>query len=74
MGETQMGRFGFASWTLHMASIIIFSTMWGWIFHEWKGASGRAHRLIFAGITTLILSTIVIGYGTYLKSLLPTAP
>jgi L-rhamnose-H+ transport protein len=31
MGETKMGKFGFASWTLHMASIIIFSTMWGWI-------------------------------------------
>jgi L-rhamnose-H+ transport protein len=25
------GEYGFASWTLHMASIIIFSTMWGWI-------------------------------------------
>ena len=36
MGETQMGRFRFSSWTLHMASIIIFSTMWGWILHEWK--------------------------------------
>src|SRR4051812_8788505 len=43
MGETQMGRYGFASWTLHMASIIIFSTIWGWIFHEWKGSSRRAH-------------------------------
>lgn len=29
MGETHMSKFGFASWTLHMASIIIFSTMWG---------------------------------------------
>lgn len=67
MGETQMGKFGFASWTLHMASIIIFSTMWGWIFHEWKGSSRKAHTLIGAGIATLILSTIVIGYGTYLK-------
>ena len=68
MGETQMGKFGFASWTLHMASIIIFSTMWGWIFHEWKGASKKAHGLIATGIATLILSTIVIGFGTYLKS------
>ncbi|MCX8156693.1 MAG: L-rhamnose/proton symporter RhaT [Verrucomicrobiae bacterium] len=68
MGETQMGKFGFASWTLHMASIIIFSTMWGWIFHEWKGASRRAHVLIGTGIATLILSTIIIGYGTYLKT------
>jgi L-rhamnose-H+ transport protein len=69
MGETQMGKFGFASWTLHMASIIIFSTMWGWIFHEWKGASKKSHLLIAGGIVTLILSTIIIGWGTYLKSL-----
>ena len=68
MGETQMGKFGFASWTLHMASIIIFSTMWGWIFHEWKGSSKKAHSLIATGIATLIISTIVIGFGTYLKS------
>ncbi|MFZ1054975.1 MAG: L-rhamnose/proton symporter RhaT [Opitutaceae bacterium] len=68
MGETQMGKFAFASWTLHMASIIIFSTMWGWIFHEWKGSSRKAHLLITGGIATLILSTIVIGFGTYLKT------
>ncbi len=67
MGETQMGRFGFASWTLHMASIIIFSTMWGWIFHEWKGSSSKAHRLISSGIVALILSTIIIGFGTWLR-------
>jgi len=67
MGETQMGKFGFASWTLHMASIIIFSTMWGWIFHEWKGSSKKAHGLIAAGIGTLIISTIIIGFGTWLK-------
>ncbi|MGA2179205.1 MAG: L-rhamnose/proton symporter RhaT [Verrucomicrobiota bacterium] len=68
MGETQMGKFKFASWTLHMASIIIFSTMWGWILHEWKGSSKKAHTLIAGGIATLILSTIIIGCGTYLKS------
>lgn len=67
MGETQMGKFGFASWTLHMASIIIFSTMWGWILREWKGSSRKAHMLIASGIATLILSTIIIGIGTYLK-------
>ncbi len=67
MGETQMGRFGFASWTLHMASIIIFSTMWGWIFHEWRGASRKAHRLIASGIVALILSTVIIGLGTWLR-------
>jgi L-rhamnose-H+ transport protein len=29
MGETQMGKYKFSSWTLHMASIIIFSSLWG---------------------------------------------
>ena len=67
MGETQMGKFGFASWTLHMASIIIFSTMWGWIFHEWKGSSRKTHALIAIGLLTLILSTVIIGIGTWVK-------
>lgn len=68
MGETKMGAFGFASWSLHMASIIIFSTVWGWVLHEWKGSSRKVHGLIGAGIATLILSTVVIGAGTYLKA------
>ncbi len=67
MGATQMGKFDFASWTLHMASIIVFSTAWGWYFHEWKGSSRKAHMQITTGIAMLILSTIIIGLGTYLK-------
>src|SRR5208283_3245438 len=64
MGATQMGaKYDFASWSLHMASIIIFATIWGWIFHEWKGSSRRAHLLITGGIATLILSTAIIGTG-----------
>jgi L-rhamnose-H+ transport protein len=68
MGATQMGKYDFASWTLHMSSIIIFATMWGWIFHEWKGSSKKAHMLIGGGIATLVLATIIIGYGAWLKS------
>ena len=69
MGETQMGRYGFSSWTLHMASIIIFSTLWGLYFKEWKAASPGTMRLVMAGIATLILSTIIVGYGNYLGTL-----
>jgi L-rhamnose-H+ transport protein len=68
MGATQMGKYDFASWTLHMASIIIFGTMWGWILHEWRGSGKKAHTLIATGVATLVLSTIIIGFGTYLKS------
>jgi L-rhamnose-H+ transport protein len=68
MGETQMGRYGFASWTLHMASIIIFATLWGWVLHEWKGSSRSTHAVVAVGIALLVVSTVVIGWGTYLKA------
>jgi L-rhamnose-H+ transport protein len=66
MGETQMGRYKFSSWTIHMGSIIIFGTLWGIGFHEWRGAGVRAFRLLLAGLAVLIGSTILIGYGNYL--------
>lgn len=68
MGESQMGRYGFASWTVHMASIIIFATAWGLLLHEWKGSGKRVHMLVAGGISLLILSTVVIGWGAYLKA------
>ncbi len=66
MGETQMGDFKFSSWTLHMASIIIFSTLWGIALHEWRGASPRTLRWLALSLALLIASTVVVGYGNYL--------
>jgi L-rhamnose-H+ transport protein len=63
MGESQMGRLGFSSWTLHMASIIIFGTLWGFAFREWKDAKPGVRNMVWAGVGLLILATIVIGYG-----------
>jgi L-rhamnose-H+ transport protein len=65
MGESQMGRYAFSSWTLHMASIILFSTLWGFALSEWKGASLRTRLIVCGGIAVLVLSTIVIGLGNY---------
>ncbi len=66
MGETQMGKYKFSSWTLHMASIIIFSTLWGIALKEWKGASTKTKALITLGLAVLVASTLVVGYGNYL--------
>ena len=66
MGETQMGSYGFSSWTLHMASIIIFSSLWGLALKEWDGAGTRPRRLLFLGLGTLVLSTLIVGLGNYL--------
>jgi len=66
MGESQMGRFGFSSWTLHMASIILFSTLWGFALKEWAPGGQRTRAFVWLGIAVLMLSTIVIGYGNSL--------
>jgi L-rhamnose-H+ transport protein len=68
MGQTKMGKYDFSSWTLHMASIILFSTGWGIALHEWTGTSRRTRALVTLGIATLILSTIIVGYGNWLAS------
>jgi L-rhamnose-H+ transport protein len=68
MGESQMGRYGFSSWTLHMASIILFSTLWGFALKEWAGASRRTRGLVCIGIGLLVLSTVIIGIGNYLAA------
>ncbi|MBT9332579.1 L-rhamnose/proton symporter RhaT [Paracidobacterium acidisoli] len=74
MGQTKMGKYDFSSWTLHMASIIIFSTLWGILLHEWRGTSLKTRWLVTAGLALLVGSTLVVGYGNYLKANeLPTA-
>lgn len=63
MGETRMGEYQFSSWTLHMASIIIFSSCWGLALGEWRGTSKFTKFILGVAIFTLLYSTIVVGYG-----------
>jgi len=68
MGQTKMGKYDFSSWTLHMASIIIFATLWGLFLREWKGTSRRTRLLVAVGLFFLVGSTVIVGYGNYLKA------
>jgi L-rhamnose-H+ transport protein len=68
MGESQMGKYGFSSWTLHMASIILFSTLWGFALKEWQGTSSRTRRIVWSGIGLLVGATVVIGAGNMLQA------
>ena len=72
MGQTKMGKaFEFSNWTLHMASIMIFGMLWGVALKEWAGTSRRTHALMALGLALLIGSTVIIGYGNYLKAPAP---
>jgi L-rhamnose-H+ transport protein len=69
MGTTKMGKYDFSSWTIHMAFIITFSSLWGIYFHEWKATGKPTRRLVVVGIVVLILSTMVVGVGNYVATL-----
>jgi L-rhamnose-H+ transport protein len=66
MGQTKMGKYDFSSWTLHMASIIIFATLWGIALKEWKDTKYRTRLCVTCGLLLLIFSTVIVGYGNYL--------
>jgi L-rhamnose-H+ transport protein len=68
LGQTKMGKYDFSSWTLHMASIIIFATLWGLALKEWKGTTIRTRLLVALGLALLIGSTLIVGYGNLLKT------
>jgi L-rhamnose-H+ transport protein len=71
MGQTRMGAYDFSSWTLHMASIIIFSSLWGIGLREWKGTSSRTRTRLALGLILLIGSTMIVGYGNFLNAAPP---
>jgi L-rhamnose-H+ transport protein len=49
-----------------MASIIIFSSLWGIGFNERRGAGSRARQLLAVALFLLVASTVIVGYGNYL--------
>ncbi len=63
MGTTKMGKFDFASWSIHMASIIIFSNLWGLWLKEWSLVNRKTQIYLWTGISLLILSVFFIGIG-----------
>jgi L-rhamnose-H+ transport protein len=68
MGESQMGDYKFSSWTLHMASIIVFSTLWGIYFKEWRGVRAKTKFLVVVMLAFLIGSTVIIGFGNKISA------
>ena len=62
MGTTYLGeKYEFASWSIHMAFIILFSNLWGLYFREWKGVHKKTLQTLLFGLTVIVLSILMIG-------------
>jgi L-rhamnose-H+ transport protein len=66
MGESKLGN-GPSSWILHMAFIILVANLWGLALKEWKGVNRATTATIIAGIVTILVSVLLVGYGNSLK-------
>ena len=67
MGHHHMGgAYGFTSWALHMAMLILFSNVYGWLFREWEGAGTRPRRVLHLGMAVIVVATLIITCGNYL--------
>lgn len=69
MGETKMGNFSFASWSIHMSSIIIFSNIWGLWLKEWTLVDRKIRIYLWLGVISLIMSVCLIGMGNYMSGM-----
>jgi L-rhamnose-H+ transport protein len=73
MGHHHMGEtYGFTSWVLHMAMLILFSNVYGWLFREWEGVGTRPRRVLHLGMAVIVIATLMITYGNHLGNALPT--
>lgn len=66
MGESKLGN-GASSWILHMAFIILVANLWGLALKEWKGVSKKTFKTLLLGITIIIISVLIVGYGNSIK-------
>ncbi len=66
MGESKLGN-GASSWILHMAFIILVANFWGIALNEWKGVTKKTFITVIAGITSIIISVLIVGYGNSIK-------
>ncbi len=57
-GAGIMGELGtVAGWPVFMATMIVFSTIWGFVMGEWKGSSSEAKWYMLAGLIILIVAS-----------------
>ncbi|MEO6136564.1 MAG: L-rhamnose/proton symporter RhaT [Ginsengibacter sp.] len=66
LGHTRMGTYEFSSWGIHMIMLVLFSSVVGLILKEWGGVKIKTKWTLAMALTILILSVLILIYGSYL--------
>jgi L-rhamnose-H+ transport protein len=67
LGEPAMGRLSYIGWAVLMASLILFSALFGIFLGEWRNTGKRTRWLLTIGLMLLVLSSVISGYAGYLR-------
>lgn len=68
IGHVYMGAYKFASWVLHMSMLIFFSYIVGIVMKEWKLVSKRTNSTLILALIVLVISFVIMAYGSKLGS------
>lgn len=68
MGTTFMGHYDFTSWSIHLAFVIVFSTLCGILAKEWNAVTRHTMQLVLLSLVILVGSTFVIALGNRIET------
>ena len=66
LGHVRMGNYAFTSWGTHMIMLVLFSSLTGLMFREWKQCRMRTYVVIGLSLLVLVGSVLLLTYGNYL--------
>ena len=67
MGEPMMGSNAYVGFAIVMGMAFLFGTLIGIFAGEWKGTGKKTYRLLFLGLSILVLSAVLSGLAGYYK-------
>jgi L-rhamnose-H+ transport protein len=66
-GADSMGKLGSViGWPVFLASMIVVSSVWGFVTGEWKGASSQAKNFMAGGFVVLMLACALLGVANHM--------
>ena len=65
MGAYYLGRLGTSvGWAMNIALSLLVANIFGFITGEWNEASGRSIRRLYAGLSILLCSIVLLAAGS----------
>jgi len=69
LGPVRLGAYKFTSWAIHMIMLVLFSSLVGMAFREWRRCRRVTLAVMRAALLVLVGAVLLLTYGNYLGGL-----